>query len=82
SEQTIILAARAIIDRVKHKGYKTILAGIGAAHMAAWTASKLLEKEGIRIRIIAELGFYGMRPFQGDVFLFSQLHAQQCSMLS
>lgn len=82
SEQTIILAVRAIIERVKTKKYKTILAGIGAAHMAAWTAAKLLEKEGIRVQIIAELGFFGMKPFTGDVFLFSQLHTSGCSMLS
>lgn len=82
SEQMIILAARAIIEKVKTKGYKTILAGIGAAHMAAWTAAKLLEKEGIHINIVAELGFYGMKPFAGDVFLFSQLHTEHCSMLS
>lgn len=82
SEQTIILAARAIIERVKTKGYKTILAGIGAAHMGAWTAAKLLEEEGIRVNVVAELGFYGMKPFTGDVFLFSQLHTGACSMLS
>ncbi|TGK04999.1 3-oxoacid CoA-transferase [Leptospira semungkisensis] len=82
SEQTIILTARAIIERVKEKSYKTVLAGIGAAHMAAWTAAKLLEKEGIHIKVISELGFYGMKPFAGDVFLFSQLHTHSCSMLS
>lgn len=82
SEQMIILAARAVIERVKKGGYKTILAGIGAAHMAAWTAFKLLEQQGISIRVISELGFYGMSPFPGDVFLFSQLHAHNCFMLS
>ncbi|PJZ69660.1 3-oxoacid CoA-transferase [Leptospira perolatii] len=82
SEQMIILAARAIMEKIKTHSYKTILAGIGAAHMAAWTASKLLEKDGIKISVVSELGFYGMKPFRGDVFLFSQLHTKECSMLS
>lgn len=58
SEQMIILAARAIQEYVKSNGYKTILAGIGAAHISAWTAARFLEKEGIEVKIITELGFF------------------------
>ncbi|RHX88625.1 CoA-transferase [Leptospira stimsonii] len=82
SEQMIILAARAIQEYVKTKGYKTILAGIGAAHISAWTAAHFLEKEGIQVQVITELGFYSMKPHTGDVFLFSQLHTKDCTMLS
>lgn len=82
SEQMIILAARAIREYVKEKGYKTILAGIGAAHISAWTAAHFLEKEGINVSVITELGFFSMKPHTGDVFLFSQLHTKDCSMLS
>ena len=32
----IIIASRAIVDHVVNRHYSTILAGIGAAHMAAW----------------------------------------------
>lgn len=82
SEQMIILAARAIQEYVKEKGYKTILAGIGAAHISAWTAARFLEKEGISVKVITELGFFSMKPHTGDVFLFSQLHTKDCTMLS
>ncbi|GBF50908.1 acetate CoA-transferase [Leptospira ryugenii] len=82
SEQMIILAARAIMEHVKRRGYTTLLAGIGAAHIACWTAARLLEKEGIRVHVMTELGFYSMTPSMGDVFLFSQLHANGSQGLS
>lgn len=82
TEQMIILAARAIMEHVERKGYKTILAGIGAAHIAAWTAQRLLEKKGIGVNVVTELGFYNMKPHLGDVFLFSQLHANKSSQLT
>ncbi len=82
TEQMIILAARAIMEHVERKGYKTILAGIGAAHIAAWTAQRLLEEKGIGVNVVTELGFYNMKPHVGDVFLFSQLHANKSSQLT
>jgi 3-oxoacid CoA-transferase subunit A len=82
SEQMIILAARAIIEHVKRKGYTTLLAGIGAAHIACWTAARLLAKENISVHVMTELGFYSMTPSMGDVFLFSQLHASGSQGLS
>jgi 3-oxoacid CoA-transferase subunit A len=82
TEQLIILTARAIIELVKKNKYKTILAGIGAAHMAAWTAAYFLEEEDIYVKVVSELGFYGVTPYPGDVFLFSQLHANTTEQLS
>lgn len=82
TEQLIILTARAIVDLVKKNKYKTILAGIGAAHMAAWTAAFILEEEDIPVKIVSELGFYGVIPYPGDVFLFSQMHADTTEQLS
>lgn len=82
TEQLIILTARRIVDLVKKNKYKTILAGIGAAHMAAWTAAFFLEEEDIYVKVVSELGFYGVTPYIGDVFLFSQLHANTTEQLS
>ncbi|MCB1159999.1 MAG: 3-oxoacid CoA-transferase, partial [Leptospiraceae bacterium] len=82
SEQMIILTARSIIELVIRKQYKTVLAGIGAAHMAAWTAAKLLEASDFPITTLAELGFYGFVPQSGDIFLFSQLHGNKAEQLS
>ncbi|HNI26055.1 MAG TPA: CoA-transferase, partial [Leptospiraceae bacterium] len=82
NEQIIVLAARKICSLVKKNGYKSILAGIGAAHISAWLASLLLKKEGIQIPVLAELGFYDVTPYKGDVFLFSQLHADNSASLT
>jgi 3-oxoacid CoA-transferase subunit A len=82
SEQMIIIASRAIVDHVVNRHYSTILAGIGAAHMAAWCAAYLLERKNIKVKVMAELGFYGVLPHYGDIFLFSQLHANRSEQLS
>lgn len=85
NEILIILSARNIVRLVKEKKYRTILAGIGFSHIASWMAKRILEQEGIEIHIMAELGFYGVSPVDGDVFLFSQRQAdeieQRCDVL-
>lgn len=82
NEQMIVLTARKICSLVKKNGYKSILAGIGAAHISAWLASSLLKQEGISVPVLAELGFYDVTPYKGDVFLFSQLHADNSVSLT
>lgn len=81
-ERLLVLAARAIIAQVAAGGYDTLLAGIGSSHMAAWLAAALLRERGRPVRVAAELGFFGMDPEPGDVFLFSQAHAQRSEQLS
>lgn len=81
-ERTIVLGARAIVDRVTADGYDTLLAGIGVSHLAAWLAAARLREQGVRVPVCAELGFYGMDPEPGDVFLFSQLHATRSQQLA
>ncbi|WP_211588671.1 CoA-transferase [Allorhizocola rhizosphaerae] len=79
-ETAILLAARGIADLVRERGYRSLLAGIGAAHMAAWTAKEILSRQGIHVDLLAELGFFGFSPEPGDPFLFSQLHASRSTM--
>jgi acyl CoA:acetate/3-ketoacid CoA transferase alpha subunit/acyl CoA:acetate/3-ketoacid CoA transferase beta subunit len=74
-ERLIVLAARAVADLVRSGGHDTLLAGIGVSHMAAWLAAEVLHDEGGRVHVAAELGFLGMTPSAGDVYLFSQRHA-------
>ncbi|MFD7508703.1 CoA-transferase [Streptomyces sp. NPDC059853] len=81
-EQLIVLGARAIVDLVTERGYDTLLAGIGASHMAAWLAARQLAEAGRPVTVAAELGFLGMEPEDGDVFLFSQRHAPRTRMLA
>jgi acyl CoA:acetate/3-ketoacid CoA transferase alpha subunit len=81
-ERLLVLAARAITAQVEVGGYDTLLAGIGSSHMAAWLAAAVLRERGRPVRVAAELGFYGMDPEPGDVFLFSQAHAARSEQLS
>ncbi|MFI9018935.1 CoA-transferase [Streptomyces griseus] len=74
-EQLIVLGARTVADAVRRGGVRTVLAGIGHSHLTAWLANRLLEREGAEVRICAELGFLGMRPSGGDVYLFAPRHA-------
>jgi 3-oxoacid CoA-transferase subunit A len=81
-ETLTILTARSIVKKVKEHGYKTILAGIGFSHLACWLAREMLKEQGIDVKIMAELGFYGMKPSKGDVYLFSQRHSYECDKWS
>ncbi|GAA2116367.1 hypothetical protein GCM10009759_61900 [Kitasatospora saccharophila] len=81
-ERLIVLGAREVAAQVRAHGYDTLLAGIGSSHMAAWLAADLLRDEGRDVKVTAELGMYGFTPQQGDVFLFSLLHAAGSEMLA
>ncbi|NLU76580.1 acetate CoA-transferase [Streptomyces sp. HNM0575] len=82
-ESLMILGARTIANLVRGGDYDTLLAGIGASHVAAWLAAGRLRSEGRTVRLVSELGFYGIRPHTGDVYLFSQLHgAEQLSSIA
>lgn len=81
-EQLIVLGARAIVDLVRERGYDTLLAGIGTSHMSAWLAARLLGRDGVQVQVAAELGLQSMDPEPGDVFLFSQRHAERSRMLA
>lgn len=78
----VVLTARTVVDLVEREGYDTILAGVGASHLAAWLARAQLRERGRTVRICAETGLYGMDPAPGDVYLFSQRHAPRCEALT
>ncbi|WAL69761.1 hypothetical protein ORV05_21370 [Amycolatopsis cynarae] len=77
-ERHVLLAARAIVDRVLERGYRAILAGIGTSHLAAWLAAAQLRERGCPVQLHAELGLVDLQAAPGDVFLFSQRHAARC----
>ncbi|MEK8145563.1 hypothetical protein NKH18_42315 [Streptomyces sp. M10(2022)] len=77
-----MLGARAVAGLVRERGYDTLLAGIGTSHMAAWLAARLLANDGVHVQVAAELGLQSMDPEPGDVFLFSQRHAERSQMLA
>ncbi|CAM5652950.1 3-oxoacid CoA-transferase OS=Streptomyces microflavus OX=1919 GN=Smic_69420 PE=3 SV=1 [Streptomyces microflavus] len=77
-----MLGARAVAELVRERGYDTLLAGIGTSHMSAWLAARLLAADGVQVQVAAELGLQSMDPEAGDVFLFSQRHAERSQMLA
>lgn len=54
----IILAARVIRERVKAEGYPVILAGIGHSFLAARMARLWLEREGVDVSVMIEIGMF------------------------
>ncbi|WP_435120906.1 CoA-transferase [Amycolatopsis thermoflava] len=76
-ERHVVVAARAIADRVRAAGYHTLLAGIGTAHIASWLAAAQLAREGHPLQVHAELGLIDMSPAAGDAFLFAQAHVSR-----
>ncbi len=70
AELMITAAARLIREKVRERGYATLLAGIGTSNLAAWKAAYDLRREGVAAELIAEVGFYGYAPLPGDPFIF------------
>ena len=60
TEIMLVLGARTICERVKAKGYKIIIAGIGSAFFAARLAKIWLGEQGIDVDIIVETGMVGI----------------------
>ncbi|MFI6394270.1 CoA-transferase [Nonomuraea sp. NPDC050540] len=81
-ELHVILAARAVVRRSRTRDYGVLLAGIGAAHLSAWLAARLLRSQGAEIQVVAELGLIDFLPTSGDVHLFSQHHVRECRQLA
>jgi len=70
-ERLIGLAAGIVAEEARDGGYATILAGVGAAHLASWLAREDLAAEGRAVELMAEIGLLGHRPYPGDPFVFS-----------
>ncbi|NGO11576.1 hypothetical protein G5C60_29280 [Streptomyces sp. HC44] len=77
-EHHLVLAARTIARTIRTRGHRTVLAGIGAAHVASWLAARMLRDEGIEPQLVNELGMVDFAPQDGDSFLFSQRHVLDC----
>lgn len=71
AERLIALAARVVADEIRAGGYRTVLAGVGAAHLACWLAREELAAGGVEVDLLAEVGLVGHRPVPGDPFVFS-----------
>jgi len=78
----IVAASREIVRAVRERGYRSILCGLGAAHLAAWLAESRLRAEGITVTLLTEVGAAGIRPLPGDPFLFALRNAPTAPMIA
>jgi acyl CoA:acetate/3-ketoacid CoA transferase alpha subunit len=81
-ERMTLVATRLLRDRVRATGCDVVLAGIGYAHLAAWTAVTTLQAEGASTQLAAELGMSGFRPRAGDPYLFARQNLPTSAQLT
>jgi acyl CoA:acetate/3-ketoacid CoA transferase alpha subunit len=82
NERMTVVAARLIERRVREAGHDTVLAGIGFAHLASWTACDRLRRSGTWVGLLAELGMAGLEPGEGDPYLFASQNLPGCAQLT
>lgn len=82
TEMMIVAAAREIKRIVLHKGYQTLLSGIGSPGLAAWLAFYLLKKEEEPVDLVTGAGQFGFEPRPGDPFLINLANVMTCKMLT
>jgi len=76
----IVAAANLITQEVKNYRYATVLAGMGASHLAAWLAKSKINAG--HFELLTETGFYGYLPTPGDPFIFNLANVSTCKMQS
>lgn len=79
-ETMIIGTARELERLIRERGYRRVLAGIGASHLAAWVAAEELRASGDDVALLAEVGLYDYRPYPADPFVFSLRNVPTATM--
>ncbi|MDR7463600.1 MAG: CoA-transferase [Armatimonadota bacterium] len=79
-EVMIIGAAQELERLILRRGFRRVLAGIGASHLAAWLAAERLREAGYSFSLLAEVGLYDYRPFRGDPYVFSLRNAPTAAL--
>ncbi len=82
AEKMVVTAAQVIKDKCIAGGYKTILAGVGLAHLACWLAVYRLKEKGYDVDLMAEIGMFGHLPRASDSFIFSYHNMHTCKILN
>jgi acyl CoA:acetate/3-ketoacid CoA transferase alpha subunit/acyl CoA:acetate/3-ketoacid CoA transferase beta subunit len=70
-EVAAALGAREVESVVAATGADAVLAGAGAANLAAWVAVGRARAEGRPVRLTAELGLWGYTPTPADPYIFN-----------
>jgi acyl CoA:acetate/3-ketoacid CoA transferase alpha subunit/acyl CoA:acetate/3-ketoacid CoA transferase beta subunit len=82
SEWMVVAAARMLAEKVRGRGYKSFLAGVGNSNLAAWLAAYQLKQSGVEIELMAETGMVGYLPRPAEPFVFSFRNFPSCKMLT
>jgi acyl CoA:acetate/3-ketoacid CoA transferase beta subunit len=78
TEQMVVAMAQICAERIRARGYRTILAGQGTSNLAAWLAYYLLAKEGRDVDLMAEIGLYGYAPRPPQPLIFNFANIATC----
>jgi acyl CoA:acetate/3-ketoacid CoA transferase beta subunit len=82
AERHVVLATRALTERLSSGNLDAILAGLGVSSLAAWMAAIRMRENGHPIPLMVEAGMYGYLPAPADPFLFNYRNMFSGSMLS
>ncbi len=82
AEMAIVVGSRMLQQKVKERGYRSILCGAGMANLAGWMAYYQLREAGTDMDIMAEAGMFGYAPRPGDPTTFNTRNFPSCKMLT
>lgn len=82
SELLVVLASRMVAKRVREQRHQAVLAGVGLANLAAWSAVRALKSQGAEVELMAEIGMFGYDPRPGEPFIFANRNLHGAKWLS
>jgi acyl CoA:acetate/3-ketoacid CoA transferase alpha subunit len=82
AERMVVVAARVLSDKVRARGYRTYLAGVGNSNLAAWLSAYDMKAAGVDVEVMAEVGMVGYLPRPAEPFVFSFRNFPSCKMLT
>ena len=82
NETMVVAAARLLSEKVRARGYRAYLAGVGNSNLAAWLSAYQLKAAGVDVEIMAETGMVGYLPRPAEPFVFSYRNFPSCKMLT
>ncbi len=81
-EAMVVAAARLLSEKVRARGYRTYLAGVGNSNLAAWLSAYEMKAAGVDVELMAETGMVGYLPRPADPFVFSFRNFPSSKMLT
>ncbi|MBI2156900.1 MAG: hypothetical protein HYU26_08355 [Candidatus Rokubacteria bacterium] len=82
SEMMVVAAARLLTEKVRARGYRSYLAGVGNSNLAAWLSAYEVKAAGGDVEVMAETGMVGYLPRPAEPFVFSFRNFPSSKMLT